>query len=80
MPDAAAGLRHTEHVMGTVFSFDIRDRPTTRIRRALDEAAEVSCDGSDRFLRVVVPQGDVSPGAPYLGRRRPGCRCRMGRG
>ncbi|MCL7379949.1 FAD:protein FMN transferase [Streptomyces sp. 35G-GA-8] len=38
MPDAAPGLRHVEHVMGTVFSFDIRDRPTTAIHRALDEA------------------------------------------
>ena len=27
MPDTPAGLRHVEHVMGTVFSFDIRDRP-----------------------------------------------------
>lgn len=32
------GLRHTEHVMGTVFSFDIRDRPTPAIHRALARA------------------------------------------
>ncbi|MFE9370994.1 FAD:protein FMN transferase [Streptomyces sp. NPDC006711] len=38
MPDTPAGLRHVEHVMGTVFSFDIRDRPTPAIRRALAEA------------------------------------------
>lgn len=38
MPDTGPGLRHVEHVMGTVFSFDIRDKPTTAIRRALAEA------------------------------------------
>ncbi|GAA1376208.1 FAD:protein FMN transferase [Streptomyces beijiangensis] len=38
MPETVAGLRHVEHVMGTVFSFDIRDRPTPAIRRALAEA------------------------------------------
>ncbi|MFF3565773.1 FAD:protein FMN transferase [Streptomyces sp. NPDC002574] len=38
MPDTAHGLRHVEHVMGTVFSFDIRDRPTPAIRIALAEA------------------------------------------
>ncbi|WP_405801536.1 FAD:protein FMN transferase [Streptomyces sp. NBC_01506] len=44
MPDTTpdttpdAGLRHVEHVMGTVFSFDIRDRPTPAIRRALAHA------------------------------------------
>lgn len=35
---AAGGLRHAEHVMGTVFSFDIRDRPTGRVRAALADA------------------------------------------
>ncbi|MET8402941.1 FAD:protein FMN transferase [Streptomyces sp900116325] len=30
-----SGLRHVEHVMGTVFSFDIRDEPTPAIHRAL---------------------------------------------
>jgi thiamine biosynthesis lipoprotein len=34
----AAGLRHVEHAMGTVFSFDIRDTPTREIGRALTEA------------------------------------------
>lgn len=38
MPDTARGLRHVEHVMGTVFSFDIRDEPTPAIRLALTEA------------------------------------------
>ncbi|WP_443065392.1 FAD:protein FMN transferase [Streptomyces sp. NBC_00536] len=38
MPDTATGLRHVEHVMGTVFSFDIRDEPTPAIHRALAEA------------------------------------------
>ncbi|MFF3612033.1 FAD:protein FMN transferase [Streptomyces sp. NPDC002580] len=38
MPDTATGLRHTEHAMGTVFSFDIRDRPTTAVHRALAKA------------------------------------------
>ncbi|WP_439681272.1 FAD:protein FMN transferase [Embleya sp. MST-111070] len=31
-------LHHVEHVMGTVFSFDIRDRPTTELREALRRA------------------------------------------
>ena len=38
MHDIASGLRHVEDVMGTVFSFDIRDQPTPAIRRALAEA------------------------------------------
>ncbi|MEU4263145.1 FAD:protein FMN transferase [Streptomyces argenteolus] len=38
MPDTGPGLRHVEHVMGTVFSFDIRDEPTTAVRRALADA------------------------------------------
>ncbi|GGY64292.1 FAD:protein FMN transferase [Streptomyces xanthochromogenes] len=38
MPDNATGLRHVEHVMGTVFSFDIRDEPTPAIRDALAAA------------------------------------------
>ncbi|MFI9781539.1 FAD:protein FMN transferase [Streptomyces sp. NPDC051956] len=38
MPDTAHRLRHVEHVMGTVFTFDIRDKPTTAIHRALAEA------------------------------------------
>jgi thiamine biosynthesis lipoprotein len=37
-PRAADGLRHAEHVMGTVFSFDLRDRPTPEVRDALAEA------------------------------------------
>ena len=35
---AATGLRHVEHAMGTVFSFDVRDRPTPAVRDALAEA------------------------------------------
>ncbi|GAA2408819.1 FAD:protein FMN transferase [Streptomyces viridochromogenes] len=31
-------LRHVEHVMGTVFSFDVRDTPTPAVRHALDRA------------------------------------------
>ncbi|MET7298801.1 FAD:protein FMN transferase [Embleya sp. NPDC005575] len=31
-------LHHVEHVMGTVFSFDIRDTPTPHIRHALRQA------------------------------------------
>ncbi|MFD9918229.1 FAD:protein FMN transferase [[Kitasatospora] papulosa] len=38
MSDTTAGLRHVEHVMDSVFSFDIRDEPTPAVRRALDEA------------------------------------------
>ncbi|MFJ3895620.1 FAD:protein FMN transferase [Streptomyces sp. NPDC090083] len=38
MPDTAIALRHVEHVMGTVFSFDVRDRPTPAIRDALAAA------------------------------------------
>lgn len=38
MSDTPPGLRHVEHVMGTVFSFDIRDNPTPAIRHALAEA------------------------------------------
>ncbi|WP_055524809.1 FAD:protein FMN transferase [Streptomyces graminilatus] len=39
MPDTTArGPRHVEHVMGTVFTFDIRDRPTAAVHRALAEA------------------------------------------
>ncbi|MGW9211631.1 FAD:protein FMN transferase [Embleya sp. NPDC055664] len=31
-------LHHVEHVMGTAFSFDIRDRPTSGLREALSRA------------------------------------------
>lgn len=42
MPDATArGLHHVEHAMGTVFSFAIRDEPTTAIHRALAEAVHL---------------------------------------
>ncbi|MDX3098253.1 FAD:protein FMN transferase [Streptomyces sp. ME01-24h] len=38
MRDTAAGLHHVAHVMGTVFSFDIRDRATSAIRAGLERA------------------------------------------
>ncbi|WJY36102.1 FAD:protein FMN transferase [Streptomyces sp. P9-2B-2] len=38
MSDIERGLRHVEHAMGTVFSFDIRDTPTTAIADALGQA------------------------------------------
>ncbi|MFJ2510372.1 FAD:protein FMN transferase [Streptomyces griseoviridis] len=38
MADPERLPRHVEHVMGTVFSFDIRDRPTRAIREALAQA------------------------------------------
>ncbi|MEU6737401.1 FAD:protein FMN transferase [Streptomyces physcomitrii] len=41
MPEFPPALRHVEHVMGTVFSFDIRDRPTASLRRALPEAVRL---------------------------------------
>lgn len=41
MPDTATGLRHVEHVMGTVFSFDIRDKPTPAIHNAVQEAVQL---------------------------------------
>ncbi|MDP5309865.1 FAD:protein FMN transferase [Streptomyces poriferorum] len=41
MPDTATGLRHVEHVMGTVFSFDIRDKPTPAIHNAVQKAVQL---------------------------------------
>ncbi|WP_405771116.1 hypothetical protein [Streptomyces sp. NBC_01538] len=39
MPETTArGLRHVEHVMGTVFPLGIRDKPTTVIRRSCPTA------------------------------------------
>ncbi|MFF7340806.1 FAD:protein FMN transferase [Streptomyces sp. NPDC008163] len=38
---SSTGLRHVEHVMGTVFTFDIRDRPTPAIRHALTDAVRL---------------------------------------
>lgn len=35
---APAGFAHVEHVMGTVFSFDVREPPTPRLRAALADA------------------------------------------
>ncbi len=37
-PAPARGLRHVEHTMGTVFSFDLRDPVIPPVRRALEEA------------------------------------------
>ncbi|WP_328697637.1 FAD:protein FMN transferase [Streptomyces sp. NBC_00342] len=41
MPDTAPALRHVEHVMGTVFSFDIRDKPTPAIHNAVQKAVQL---------------------------------------
>ncbi|WP_329168204.1 FAD:protein FMN transferase [Streptomyces sp. NBC_01267] len=38
MAESGHGLHHVEHVMGTVFSFDIRDTRTPAIETALGEA------------------------------------------
>ncbi|WP_069626116.1 FAD:protein FMN transferase [Streptomyces niveus] len=38
MSDTARGLRHVEHVMGTVITFDIRDERVPAIEAALSEA------------------------------------------
>ncbi|ANZ14217.1 putative thiamine biosynthesis lipoprotein [Streptomyces noursei ATCC 11455] len=39
MPERrGAGLRHVEHVMGTVFSFDVRDPATPALQTALGDA------------------------------------------
>ncbi|MFD6332474.1 FAD:protein FMN transferase [Streptomyces niveus] len=38
MSDSPRGLRHVEHVMGTVFSFDVRDERVPAIEAALREA------------------------------------------
>ncbi|MGW0984550.1 FAD:protein FMN transferase [Streptomyces xiamenensis] len=38
MAEPGRGLRHAEHVMGTVFSFDIRGAVTPAVRRALTDA------------------------------------------
>ncbi|MEV5162070.1 FAD:protein FMN transferase [Streptomyces sp. NPDC053728] len=59
MPDTAQGLRHIEHVMGTVFSFDIRDRPTTAIRRALTEAVRQLHD-VDAVFSTYRPDSHIS--------------------
>ncbi|MEV7326005.1 FAD:protein FMN transferase [Streptomyces sp. NPDC093970] len=67
MPDTAQGLRHVEQVMGTVFSFDIRDRPTPAVRRALAESvrrlhrvdAVFSTYRRDSHIRRLA-RGDVS--------------------
>ncbi|WP_428936431.1 hypothetical protein [Streptomyces sp. ACT015] len=53
MPDTRLPLRHVEHVMGTVLSFDIRDRSTGAIRSALDEAV--------RHLHHVVDRTAADP-------------------
>ena len=38
--DQRPGVRHAEHVMGTVFSFDVRDPLTPGLRRALRSAVD----------------------------------------
>ncbi|GAB2855289.1 FAD:protein FMN transferase [Actinocorallia aurea] len=43
------GLRHVEHAMGTVFSFDVRTPATPEIRAALAEAVAWLHDVDERF-------------------------------
>ncbi|MFC9650255.1 FAD:protein FMN transferase [Streptomyces sp. NPDC059892] len=59
MPDTAHGLRHVEHVMGTVFSFDIRDKPTTAIHDALAEAVRQLRD-VDAVFSTYRPDSHIS--------------------
>ncbi|MFD3450814.1 FAD:protein FMN transferase [Streptomyces sp. NPDC058691] len=59
MTDTAHGLRHVEHVMGTVFSFDIRDRPTPAIRSALTEAVR-QLHAVDAVFSTYRPDSDIS--------------------
>ncbi|MFH8591424.1 FAD:protein FMN transferase [Streptomyces rimosus] len=53
------GLHHVEHVMGTVFSFDIRDRPTPAIAAALREAV-AWLHHVDRLFSTYRPDSAVS--------------------
>ncbi|MFI6080275.1 FAD:protein FMN transferase [Streptomyces sp. NPDC051217] len=59
MPDTTHGLRHVEHVMGTVFSFDIRDKPTTTIHDALAEAVRQLHD-VDAVFSTYQPDSHIS--------------------
>ncbi|MEV3860628.1 FAD:protein FMN transferase [Streptomyces sp. NPDC050095] len=59
MADTAQGLRHVEHVMGTVFSFDIRDKPTPAIRSALAEAVRQLHD-VDAVFSTYRPDSHIS--------------------
>jgi thiamine biosynthesis lipoprotein len=59
MPDTTRGLRHVEHVMGTTFSFDIRDEPTTGIHRALAEAVR-QLHGVDAVFSTYRPDSHIS--------------------
>lgn len=53
------GLRHVEHVMGTVFSFDIRDRPTPELQRGL--AAAISwLHRVDQVFSTYRPDSQIS--------------------
>ncbi|MFJ8827734.1 FAD:protein FMN transferase [Streptomyces sp. NPDC102467] len=58
MPDTVHGLRHVEHVMGTVFSFDIRDHPTPAIHRAL-AAAVRRLHGVDAVFSTYRPDSHI---------------------
>jgi thiamine biosynthesis lipoprotein len=59
-PEAARpGLRHAEHVMGTVFSFDVRDTPTPAIRDALGRCV-AWLHRVDRVFSPYRPQSPVS--------------------
>ncbi|MFJ3175339.1 FAD:protein FMN transferase [Streptomyces roseus] len=52
-------LRHTERVMGTVFSFDVRHRPTRQVRAALEEAV-AWLHHVDRVFSTYRPDSAVS--------------------
>ncbi|MFF4582570.1 FAD:protein FMN transferase [Streptomyces sp. NPDC001389] len=58
-PGPARRLRHTEHVMGTVFSFDLRHPPTRRNRAALGEAV-AWLHHVDRIFSTYRPDSAVS--------------------
>lgn len=58
-PGATPRLRHAEHVMGTVFSFDIRDTPTPAIRDALGRCV-AWLHRVDRVFSPYRPESPVS--------------------
>ncbi|MFD7921268.1 FAD:protein FMN transferase [Streptomyces sp. NPDC059740] len=40
MAERGPGVHHVEHVMGTVFTFDVRDEATPQLRAAVEEAVD----------------------------------------
>lgn len=64
------GLRHTEHTMGTVFSFDVRDARTPAVEAALDRAVawlhhvdEVYSPYRPGSVVSRLARGELTPGA-----------------